>query len=1345
MDGSRSRQTVLSRRFKQVQGKPSAARRKRAAKLETLEKRHLLTFAIDLFADINQLGVSSNIDQFVEVGGQAFFVADDGFTGSELWKTDGTVAGTMQVKDILPGPETSNPRDLTVVGGEVFFTAEDALGEIDLWKSDGTESGTVLVFDADANGVYYPTQLTESGGRLFFTADEVGTGYELWTSDGTASGTHLVADINKVQDAFDGPRNLTDVDGTLFFTSYDQYGYNRELWKSDGTAAGTMMVADLYIDPGLDGQFGTADDDASYGSYPYYLTNVNGLLYFVAQDFDGGYELYKSDGTQTGTVQVADLNPTGSSYPEGLTPFNGELFFSATDGVSGRQLYKSDGTAITLVADTTNGLGASNPIDFAVVGGEMFFSANGSVPATTVTANTPLLTDQNTQLSNGFAGIVAETTSAFGGLLSGFNSAVTFNSVSQGGTNEGPGTGWVSSGARIGTAGVSLQSIEVGDLYIQSIGPGELGSNQWEWTISDAAGLTNIAFTGFASGNQMNNETFEGLVFELFLNGSTTATSVLELAGNELDNWFAGRDAANINLAAAGGESVTSATVRLSLGQIDDFGDFQQKLPDGGSEAFLINASLTADLSAATTQVTSAGRELHKTDGTAAGTVMVKDIVPSGSSNPFQLTAAGGKLFFAADDVFGDGLELWVSDGTESGTMQVVDSLPGNDLYGAPRDGAPQLFGALGSQLIFSTSDASQDRELWLSDGTVGGTAELVNINPASGDANVSDLIALGTDVFFVADDGINGEAIWKADTVTGTVSMLADASPANTDNLSKLTVFDEASQKIVFYNNTAGMAGGVYLTDGTGSLTMLSSQRPIELDAEGTMFVVAGDKIYFKTNDGANGVELWVTDGTAQASLVADFVMGTGDSDPADLTAFNGFLFFAATSSDAGRELYASDGVGIYPIADIRTGVDSSSPEQLTVSGGQLYFTADNGSNGRELWRYDGFAPTMISEIRSGANGSFPSALTAIGDGLYFSANNGSTGVEPYYIANNQSVAVSLGNLNAGAGNSDANGFFAALGSVFFTADDGVGGFELWKTDGTAGSAALVTDVLPGAGGSEPELFLDTGQRLLFAANGVVGGDRELWSTDGAAGNAWLVEDLYPTDFFGSMPDDLVEINGTQYFAATTPAAGRELYRMETINPSVSQLVIGGDAGAPVAEVQRSTVDRITLVFDGLIEVPGAAVQLVNRDTNTTLNSVVVGSRYENGQTWIELTFASGPSVIDRDPGGTTGLANSLADGNYQLTLSGALVTSPVSGAVMGTDYQYGTDAADQFFRLFGDTDGDRDVDAQDLGTFRMSFGRAAGSPGYDSDSDRDGDGDVDSRDLGQFRRNLFGGLNFS
>ena len=76
--------------------------------------------------------------------------------GRELWKTDGTSDGTVCVKDINPGSDSSDPLDaLTVAGGTLFFRANDGTHGNELWKSDGTEDGTVLVKDISSGGTVF--------------------------------------------------------------------------------------------------------------------------------------------------------------------------------------------------------------------------------------------------------------------------------------------------------------------------------------------------------------------------------------------------------------------------------------------------------------------------------------------------------------------------------------------------------------------------------------------------------------------------------------------------------------------------------------------------------------------------------------------------------------------------------------------------------------------------------------------------------------------------------------------------------------------------------------------------------------------------------------------------------------------------------------------------------------------------------------------------------------------------------------------------------------------------------------------------------------------------------------
>ena len=105
-----------------------------------------------------------------------------------------------------------------------------------------------------------------------------------------------------------------------------------------------MLVRDINI---RDINSGTAR------SGPFGLTNVNGTLFFVADDGTNGYELWKSNGTSTGTVLVRDIGlGTAGSFPYFLTNVNGTVFFGADDGSKGDELWARDELAPRIVQVT---------------------------------------------------------------------------------------------------------------------------------------------------------------------------------------------------------------------------------------------------------------------------------------------------------------------------------------------------------------------------------------------------------------------------------------------------------------------------------------------------------------------------------------------------------------------------------------------------------------------------------------------------------------------------------------------------------------------------------------------------------------------------------------------------------------------------------------------------------------------------------------------------------------------------------------------------------------------------------------------------------------------------------
>src|SRR5206468_3860265 len=170
-----------------------------------------------------------------------YYSADDGLNGRELWKTD--VAGsTVQVKDIAPGsvslggiqvPRSSSPTGLTVFNNTLYFSADDGMSGIELWKSDGTEFGTVQVKDINLSGDSSPSGFTVFNNDLYFSADGV-AGAELWKSD--VAGTVRVGAVSLVS-------GLTVFNNALYFSASDGVA-GVELWKTD-VAGNTVRVKDV--------------------------------------------------------------------------------------------------------------------------------------------------------------------------------------------------------------------------------------------------------------------------------------------------------------------------------------------------------------------------------------------------------------------------------------------------------------------------------------------------------------------------------------------------------------------------------------------------------------------------------------------------------------------------------------------------------------------------------------------------------------------------------------------------------------------------------------------------------------------------------------------------------------------------------------------------------------------------------------------------------------------------------------------------------------------------------------------------------------------------------------------
>jgi ELWxxDGT repeat protein len=238
---------------------------------------------------ITRPNFSRTITSLVAGAGLLLFGSRTDALGHELWKSDGTLDGTLLVKDIRTGNASSGPRDLTAVGRHVFFVADDGTHGNELWRTDGTEAGTIRLTDIIANaGTAEPMNLVAVGDLLYFTALN-GSGRALWRSDGTAAGTVKVADITANTESWP----LYPIDGTLYFAAEDAT-HGRELWKTTGVDT-IAMVADL--EPGAG------------SSSPAQVVRAGNIIYFCAYTRATGSELWaiSPTGAAATTISIGDL------------------------------------------------------------------------------------------------------------------------------------------------------------------------------------------------------------------------------------------------------------------------------------------------------------------------------------------------------------------------------------------------------------------------------------------------------------------------------------------------------------------------------------------------------------------------------------------------------------------------------------------------------------------------------------------------------------------------------------------------------------------------------------------------------------------------------------------------------------------------------------------------------------------------------------------------------------------------------------------------------------------------------------------------------------------------------
>lgn len=402
------------------------------------------------------------------------------------------------------------------------------------------------------------------------------------------------------------------------------------------------------------------------------------------------------------------------------------------------------------------------------------------------------------------------------------------------------------------------------------------------------------------------------------------------------------------------------------------------------------------------------GRELWHSDGTPAGTEMLADINPGegpwgpNDSDPAGLTNVSGMVFFVARVATGP--DLWVTDGTEAGT-ELVKDIPGTTGQG------PRNLTAVGTRLFFTvqtlgTEENPSRYELWTSNGTPTGTRVVKVFPMISGSSGPDELTNVGGVLYLLANDGATGDELWKSNgTPAGTVRVKNLAAGAESSSPEDLTAFGSK----LFFSAHTGSGRELWKSDGTAAGTLrVKDIYPGPFSGDPSAITKMGSHLFFRAESGVRsetdygpGFELWKSDGTgAGTTMVKNINPGSDDSYPAGLTAVGPRLFFTAYTATHGRELWRSDGTatGTKIVKDSTAGAGSTSFDAwpLAAVGSNLVYSASKGTAGYEPWSSDGTAAgtAMMRNINPDGD-SDPREFIKLGNRVLFNANDGEHGRE--------------------------------------------------------------------------------------------------------------------------------------------------------------------------------------------------------------------------------------------------------------------------------------------------------------------------------------------------------------
>lgn len=624
---------------------------------------------------------------FQIAGNVAYFEGFDAATGTELWKTDGTVQGTTMVLEQMPGGGpggSSRPWFVGEIQGDLLFFAKTPTGSF-LFRSNGTAAGTTVVSNAACEGFFSGNNWGTAINNEIFFRSQVGPQPGLYRTDGSVAGTTLVTTVVA--------NHLAAIGNQVLFAGYDGTLSGIELWQTNGTPAGTQLLLDLVPPP------------VSLSSSPEVLGNFRDRAIVYVNDQTHGRELWLSNGTPQGTQLLKDLEPGPASLGLlGVAANDNQMLIFANTSGNDQDPWFSDGTASGTqqldIFPTGSGFSGRQPAAF---GNGFVFVGNlpgqGHEPWFTdgTIAGTQLLSD----LNPGSAGTIVDTWLALDGvmLFSAWTPATEY-------------VLWRTDGTTAGTFMLATLADPLGDHSTFEAAQfqgftyftGRTASDEdalWrtDGTLSGTSMVPIITPNGASSIKWRYEALDQHLLVTAFRNGMRDLLAV---------------------------DSTVSNVTILASSNVAFVGPYR------------INDSLAVFF-----PEEGAGNptEMWVTDGTPVGTTLLRTILRVYEGLPPAKLGVDGLLLVMQDEF--RGVDLWRTDGTAAGTQQILDLIPsGSQTRDIVRTGANIVFvaddGIHGMELFSVPFRDSEDWALEIYGSGCPGTSNLVPSIGSTGKARIS-------------------------------------------------------------------------------------------------------------------------------------------------------------------------------------------------------------------------------------------------------------------------------------------------------------------------------------------------------------------------------------------------------------------------------------------------------------------------------------------------------------------------------------------------------------------------------------------------------------------------------